>query len=492
MIRQSSWDKPIKKEFPHLNSKIATGVAIIGGGITGVTAAYLLSRSGKKVTLIDRYGIGSGETGNTTAMCTIYFDTPPEKIEKNFNKQTAIDIWKAGAEAIDTLEYLIHKENIECDFKRCNAYIYALKDEDKEKLQQHTIFANQSGFSAAFNQVNELPFQNYGYLTLQNQAKFHPLKYLEQLIQKLQNVEIYTNTVAVSVEETEGKIRIKTDSGEIIADDVIIATHFPFTADIMLSDKYKPYNTYEIEAEIPRDVFLEAIYWDNETPYNYFRIDKLENNDRIILGGYDHPTGKNPSIDPYQKLEKYVTEILKIAEYKLTRQWSGQVLNTLDGLPLIGKYKNNHYIASGFEGNGMTFGTFSAMMLTDLILGKENKYVEMFKPSRLKNKTGFVAEGVAKGVEFTKEFLKAEVNNDYSELSNNSGKVVRVDGKPTALYKDENGKIIKKSAFCTHMKCIVNWNDVDKSWDCPCHGSRFAKTGEVITGPATSPLPNKD
>jgi glycine/D-amino acid oxidase-like deaminating enzyme/nitrite reductase/ring-hydroxylating ferredoxin subunit len=496
IINEPTWIDISLKSYPKLTENLQTEIVIIGGGLTGVTAAYMLAKQGKKVILIEKYTIGAGETSNTTAFITSFFDTPTKDIEKHFGALGAKNIWKCGQQAIATIAKIVSEEKIPCEFTYCDAYIYALHNNQVKNLQNEAAYAQKYDIQASFNKTDDtLPFKNNGYLSLKNQAKFHPLKYLNHLAEKAteQGASIYGNTTAQSVKNKGGKVIVQTDTNQIEAKKVIVATHFPFIFDFLSSDKLIPYTTYVLEADIPVSSFTQSVYWDSEDPYTYFRIEKNEHKDRIILGGADHKVGnKNIETHPYDTLKHYLKETLKIHDAQIHRQWSGEIYESIDGIPLIGEYKENIYVATGFAGNGMTYGTYAASLITDHILGLENESTQLFNPKRFKNLKAFIKEGLHKGLSFTGNFIKSEISGDPTNIPNETGAVLRMNGKPTAIYKDENGTILKLSAFCTHMNCIINWNSTEKTWDCPCHGSRFKKTGEVLTGPANKPLERKN
>lgn len=331
-------------------------------------------------------------------------------------------------------------------------------------------------------------------MELKNQAKFHPLKYLNSLIDECDKngVMLFEKTEALSIDEEDDFVTVKTTGkNSIKAKHVIIATHNPFDVYTIFVGRLHQCNSYVINLEIPKDKIKEALYWDTEEPYHYMRIDSGENFDSLILGGVDHRTGEeNISIEErYKSLEEYIKQILPDLNYKLVHKWSGQVIESVDGLPFIGFVPGSKrkLIGTGFAGNGMTYGTLTAKICSDLINGQSNKYENLFSTSRLKNIAGVLKEGAAYVNHMIKRPFEGE---DISEndIQNNSGAVINKDGKKIAIYKDGNGKVIRMSAICTHMGCVVEWNNDSKTWDCPCHGSRFEKTGEVLNGPAEKPL----
>jgi glycine/D-amino acid oxidase-like deaminating enzyme/nitrite reductase/ring-hydroxylating ferredoxin subunit len=487
--RISKWKDEInvQQRYPTLDKKIEVDITIIGGGITGVTTAYLLSNEGLRVALIERNQIGSGETGNTTAMITHFFDSYSSKLEKDTNIESTKAYWDAKQLAIEKIQEFVIKENINCDLTKCSSYIYALDDNGIKDLERELEYAEKFSYKLKLEYANMFPFENKGHIEIPDQYKFHPRKYILELIEKAKEngVHVFENTQATDIKEQDDFSIIKTTSGEIHTNKIVLATHYPYSKDPILLGKLTPYNSYVIEVEIAKDIFVEGNYWDTQDPYMYFRIEKGEAIDILIVGGCDHRTGKLEREAPYKDLELYLQDTLGIKEYKLLHTWSGQVIESNDGLPFIGKYKDNKYIATGFWGNGMTFGTFSAILLADIICGRDNQFEKIFAVNRLNKPTAFINEGL----ENAKDFIVGRLPTfDKDESDTESGQIISEDGKKVAVYKDKNGKTIKISAYCTHMGCIVNWNKTDKTWDCPCHGSRFSTKGKVITGPADKEL----
>lgn len=478
---------PASTTYPSLKQDLQCDTLVIGAGITGLTTAYLLSTEGKKVVLIEREYIGYGETSHTTAMITIFFDFYSKEIKKMLGEKAAKAYWDTKQAAVNKIVHIIQKESIQCDLTTCFNYVYAVDVAGFDSLQEEAGFGKKFGYEVGVSQDQDLGFNNIGYIEINDQAKFHPLKYLYSIAQILSEsgTHIFEHTIAAEIKGDGNHVKVITNHGEITAKDVVIATHYPFNADPILMGKLTPLNSYVIQAEIPKDKFEEANYQDTNDPYYYWRIEKGEKTDRLILGGCDHRTGDTKNTHKvFENLEEYAHEVLGLKDISVTHRWSGQVIETGDYLPLIGQYKDHQYIATGFSGNGMTFGTYSAMLITDLIMGRKNEYSELFDPSRSKNIAGVMHEGMLNA----KDFVAGRFSSFLHKPSKEKGVVTRDDGKPTAIYTDNSGKQTKISAVCTHLGCIVNWNEFEDTWDCPCHGSRFDIKGKVLTGPALKPL----
>lgn len=490
MTPSSPWIADLEPAFPVLDATLEVDVAIIGGGIAGIMTAYQLSKAGKKVALLEQGRLAEGASGWTTAFVTYVTDMPFSGLKTTFGAEHAALAWKSGREAIDELERVIKAENIACDFMRCPAYVYATDEPGLTYLHREEELAKAAGFSVQMDDA-ALGFATPGHLRVDSQAKFDPVKFLIALAERSVSLgaRIFEKSKVVSYAGANPCI-VKTKGGEIHAQQIVLATHMPNGDPDQVSARLTAYQTYCLEAKIPSGTIPEAIYWDTDKPYHYFRVDKFADHDRLILGGEDHKTGH--SGDPkahFTSLENFLKDLLPEAKYEIIRQWSGEILEPIDGLPFIGlTHKNKHYLmATGFSGNGMTFGVLSGMILRDLILNNENSYAKLYRTRRF---TGAL-HLLERGYNYINEVIIGRLAHDTSTVKGiapGSGAVVEIHGKKTAVFKTADGKIIKLSPVCTHLKCIVQWNDAGKTWDCPCHGSRYQKDGAVINGPAQKPL----
>lgn len=483
----SRWikDVPLTKSYPSLSGDLEVEVAIVGGGIAGIMTAYYLAKAGKKVVLLEKDVLAGGETGYTTAFLTEVFDFYLHELKKKYGKEKAKRIWQSGQDMIAEIEKLAHQEKIDCDFMRCPAYIYAADEKGRKKIRKEYDLAKELGFDVEWHEKGKFNFDNQGVLTVQNQAKFHPRKFLIPLAEKATTygAQIFEETEVKSY-ENNGPFLVHTNKGTIQADQLVICSSIPNTGNVEVVTRLLPYQSYIIELEVQDLKLEEAIYWDTQNPYQYFRVD----GQRIILGGMDHPTGKKDHQDPHKKLEDYFRKIFPSMNYKIISKWGGEILESVDQLPFIGPLISNKniFIATGFAGNGMTLGPLSAVINSSFVLGREHKYSDLYKIKRLKGLGKFIGHGM----NFVWHFFRDRifVDKSYARLAKDEGKVVQQDGKKIAVYKDPQGQVHKMSAVCTHMGCIVEWNGSEKSWDCPCHGSRFDSKGAVLAGPAKTPL----
>lgn len=468
-----------------------TDVAIIGGGITGITCAYYLSKAGKRVTLIEQNGLLEGDTGYTTAFFTYVIDTALIDLKKTFGKDDASLVWSSSKDMIDEVERIIREERIDCEFTRCDATIFAHDEKGKKHLQDTATLAKELGFPLSFHE-DSLPFSAHGYLRIPQQAKLHPIKYLEALagIAKKAGVVIREHTHVHAVHPGE-PMTLLTSTGKVTARDVIVATHGPVTNELQFPSRLKASRSYVLHASIPQGVLAEGLYWNTEDPYHYFRVDAGRAHDRILMGGEDHVTGqsKEPEEEHFVDLEVYFRNLLPTIPFEILDRWSGQIYETIDGLPYIGLAagQTHQYIATGYNGNGMTFGTMAAKVISSLIIDGKHPWSDLYRCLRAHG----VGTFLERGADFAYELIKGYVHRDKTSIEDmpaDSGALIMEHGKPIAVFKQADGQVKKCSGVCTHLGCTVKWNSLERSWDCPCHGSRFDTDGQVLNGPAIKPL----
>jgi glycine/D-amino acid oxidase-like deaminating enzyme len=393
---KTTWQNTIdgKKgvEFKPLNENIVTDVVIVGGGITGTTLAYLLSRAGKKVTVLEKGTLTeSSTTAYTTAFLTYEIDTRLQDLVKMFGKDKAQGVWNSGIDAIDLIESIIFEEKIECEFTRCPLYIYANSESEWSHIKKEAELAKEASFKVEIHPnkktKDKLPFKNFGYVQIPDQAKFHPLKYVAGLREHAvkYGAQFFENTEAVSMDGTK-IVTIKTKSGHSVkAEFVIVATYVPFHKPKELFAKKGMYTSYVYELDFHGLELEEALYMDGANPYHYFRVDKTGQSQRVIIGGEDHREEiKIDSKKNFKALREYSEELLG-RDYKIKTKWDSGVLETIDGLPYIGPYSGelpNRLVATGFSGNGMTYSMVAGVILCEYIMGKKNKYEEIYTPRR--------------------------------------------------------------------------------------------------------------
>lgn len=503
----SYWIDSVKqKNYQPLAADIKTDILIVGGGISGITTAYSLTKAGRQVVLIEDGLLCSGETGRTTAHVVNALDDRYYDIQSMHGKDNAKLAAESHTAAIDFIEKTISEHGIECDFKRLNGYLF-LHPTDKEKtLDDEYKATRESGIDTEL--IDSVPGINYEpgrALVFPQQAQFHPTKYLTALAEFISNNggTIYTGTHAEEFKKNE----VVANGCTIKANHIVVATNSPINNTLIGHTKQHAYRTYVIGAQIAKGI-QPALWWDTgdqeskwvSYPYHYARLQHLdEQNDLLIVGGEDHKTGQADAEDisqdeRYERLEEWAR--LRFPEMKeVDYKWSGQVLEPVDSLAFIGKNPgdDNVYIITGDSGNGMTHGTIGGILVTDIITGKENAWEKLYSPNRisLKATKDFLEEAGNMAVQYG-DFLKAGDIKSQKELANNEGAVMNVGLQKVAVYKTAEGTLNAYTAVCPHLGCVVQWNKDEETFDCPCHGSRFTKEGVVINGPALSNLKSFD
>ncbi|HEU4679655.1 MAG TPA: FAD-dependent oxidoreductase [Terrimicrobiaceae bacterium] len=483
--------------FPRLTGRVEADVLIVGGGITGITTAYLLKRAGCRVALVDLNNIGGGETAHTTAHLTFVADTRLHELASQLGRERAQAFWGAGHLAMQQIGSIVDELKIGCELRRVPGYLFAAtgKDEQTEaaSLREDALIANALGFDAAFIE-NDPVFQRPA-VRFPNQLKFHPLKYLNVIAQTIpgDGCHIFSRTSGSNI--NSDKHELETKEGSISYGAVVAATNVPILGErntlggALFQTKLAAYSTYAIEAEI--ESAAESLHWDTGDPYLYCRFDKRDGRKSVILGGEDHKTGQEENTEArYDRLERILRETFPTA--RLKHRWSGQVLETPDGLPYIGEVRERQFLATGFSGNGMTLGTFSAILIRDLLTGQSNPWRELFAPQR--KATIGTWDYLRENKDYPAYLLKGLASRPATvdEPRRGFGEVIELKGEKRAVYCDDHGKRTVLSPICPHMGCVVAWNGAEKTWDCPCHGSRFTATGELMAGPAESGLQPKE
>jgi glycine/D-amino acid oxidase-like deaminating enzyme/nitrite reductase/ring-hydroxylating ferredoxin subunit len=485
-----------------LEKDIQVDVAVIGGGITGLTAAYLFKKAGCSVALIERGRCGGFDTVNTTAHLTCVPDIRLHKLAAKFGKEATKAVWESGGAAIDQIANNIRNEKIECDFDWIPGYLHAPVGQDAAKeiasLQKDFQLASELGFPAEF--LDSIPFINRPGIKFPHQAKFHPLKYLAALLRTIpgRGSHVFENTEAGEIQARP--LAVKIGKQKIRCSYLVLATHTPLTGKTNLASatlfqsKLFLYTSYAVGGKIPGGVLPEVSFWDTADPYHYLRVDKHRGFDYAIFGGEDHKTGqKKDTAQAYEYLKRAFLQLVPNAQ--IDHQWSGQIVETQDGLPYIGETAERQFVATGFSGNGMTFGTLGAMMAVDAFLKRKNPWADLFDVHRKKILGGtwkFLNENKDYPYYMVRNWLGRAESKSLRSVKTDRGKIIHINGHKVAAYRNAHGKISIHSPVCTHLGCIVEWNGAEKTWDCPCHGSRFAATGEVLSGPAEKPLAKID
>jgi glycine/D-amino acid oxidase-like deaminating enzyme/nitrite reductase/ring-hydroxylating ferredoxin subunit len=483
--------------FTSLQEKISADVCVVGGGIAGLTAAYLLLKEGKSVVLIEAMEIGAGESGRTTA----HFFPPDDRyfeIERAFGTGTAHLVADSYRQATDLVESIVRTEKIACDFERLDGYLFSLSSDGYADLDKELAAAFRAG--VAVNKVVQVPglsFDTGPALRFSNQAQFHPLKYLSGLAEAIarHGGRMYTGTRALDVAGDDQSQLITTGSGQIRAGAVVMATNTPINNRVVLHTKQAGYRTYVIGLRVPKGSVPRILLWDTGDPYYYVRLatpDQQAADDMLIVGGADHKVGQDEHPEHrYDEIEAWVRSRYPMAGV-VDFKWSGEVMEPADGMAYLGRNpmdNRNVYIITGDSGNGMTHCTAGAMLVTDLIMGRENRWASVYDPSRKVTHgiSAFIRDQANTLSQYRDWLTGGEVDSPQ-EIAAGQGAILRQDEKKLAVYRDANGGLHAFSAACTHLGCVVSWNSAEKSWDCPCHGSRFDIHGEVLHGPAVTSL----
>lgn len=482
---------------PPLQHSMETDVCIVGGGISGLTCAYLLLKEGKQVVVLDKGAIAGGQSARTTGHLTWILDDHFQELEKLFGQDGAFFAAQSHREAVNLIEEIILENQIECDFERVNAYLFVPPGESLEILDRELEAMKRASIEA--KQVSKAPFSTFDTgpcLEFPHQAQFHSLKYLSGLVKAILRLggKIYSSTSVQNCIDGE-PCKVVTDRGyEVTAKAVIVATDSPVNDRFMIHTKQAAHRTYVIAAQIPKGSIPKGLYWDTPDPYHYIRIQKHETDphkDWLIIGGEDHKTGQDQDGEGrYLLLERWARErfpMMETVEYR----WSGQIMEPVDSLAFIGRnpHDKHTYIITGDSGNGLTHGTLGASLITSLIIGKRIPWSALYDPSRktLASASEFTKENFNVATQYADWLMPGQVES-VDQIPAGSGAIIRKGLTKEAIYRDEKGKLHCYSAVCPHLGCLVTWNEGEKSWDCPCHGSRFDAYGQVLNGPAISPL----
>jgi len=497
----SLWiDTTPSTNYPSLRGDVDADVAIVGAGITGITAAYLLAKAGKSVVLVDKGRIVMSETGHTTAHIIEATDADYRDLIKTHGEDGARTNTDAIRSAIDLIRSLVGELGIDCGFKPVDGYLYAEEEKDREYLLRQQEFLRHAGIEMEWVDHVPLPFATIGGLRCRNQYVFHVRQYLLSVAEAAaeHGVRIFENTLVNDIEnaEKDGRCLVKSEEATVRARHVLLATHVPINDRGEIWAKMHMTRTYVVAAPIEPGEITDALFWDTAYPYHYTRVLDTKEGSFLVVGGEDRDVGKDGNDEErYRSLEEYCRTRFGVTTF--THRWSGQINEPADMVPFIGQSSHGKsvWMSTGYSGTGMTYGTLAAILLSDFALERENRYAKLYDPER--KQVGSILENlVTKAAELPRRMIEKVTHLDVeapsvADVREGEGKIVSNGGAKVAAARIE-GELRALDPACSHMGCTVAWNAAEKSWDCPCHGSRFDTRGEVLNGPATVPLARRE
>jgi glycine/D-amino acid oxidase-like deaminating enzyme/nitrite reductase/ring-hydroxylating ferredoxin subunit len=494
----SAWlaTRPEPRSFPTLDRDARADVAVLGGGIVGITTALLLREAGLDVVLLEADRLAHGVSGHTTAKVTSQHGLVYARLRARFGAEGARTYAEANQAALEWIADRVASDAIECDFRRRPAYAYVTSERSRGKLEDEARAADEAGLPAWLAETVPLPFDLEAAVRFDNQAEFHAGRYLGALADRLAaaGARVFEHTRAVEV-INDGDRVVKTPGGDVTAGHVVVATHYPFLDRSLAFARVSPQRSYAILCRIA-GALPEGMFISGDSPSRSVRAVPLEGEELLLVGGEGHKPGTGGDTRVrYRRLEAFAREHWDVRS--VDYRWSAQDNTTLDGVPYVGQltpWDGRVLMATGFAKWGMTGGTAAAIILADRVQDKENAWAGLFDPSRLTLRASarrFLTENAQVGLRFVGDRLTKPGLRSLEELRPGEGDIVRHDGEKVAAFRDDDGTVTAVAPVCTHLGCQVNFNAAERSWDCPCHGSRFAVDGSVLHGPAVHRLERK-
>ena len=482
-----------KSNFKTLNGNEETEICVIGGGLFGLTTAYYLTKCGKKVIVLEKGEIGSKVSGNTTGKITSQHDLFYAHLIDDYGEDYAKKYLEANEKAIENIKQIIKEEQIDCDFSMQKSYVYTTKEDEVLEIQKEVAVVNKLGKNAKFVNKIDLPIKIKGAIEFEGQAQFHPRKYMLGLANSIEKQnKIYQYTTVTDVEKNGEKYKVYTDKGSVEAKYIVMASHFPI---INMPGFYfvKMYQStsyliaVETKSQLPQGMYINV-----KEPMYSFRTANYNGKEILLIGGVGNKT-EEPIEDNshYEKLEKKAREMYP--DCKILYRWNTRDCISLDKIPYIGEFSNlmkNVYVGTGFKKWGMTSTNVAANIVTDKIMGNKNKYEEIFTATRMKPiKNRWEVENILKQTVNSIALNKFKIE-PYSieQIKNDNAAIIEINGDNIGVYKDAKGEVYAVKPNCSHLGCLLSWNNLDKTWDCPCHGSRFDYMGRNIYEPAIKNL----
>lgn len=488
---------PQKRPYDTLAGDMEVEVAIVGGGIAGLSCAYWLAKAGRRVAVLEDGLVGSGESGRTSAHLASILEAPFTKLEHLHGADGARLIHQSHAAAIDTIERIVRDEKIPCGFTRVNAYQFPGPDSPLEALEAEAGAAARAGVTDV--EIGEDPIRGFSYrgpyIVFPEQAQFNPMAYLLGLLSAIKRLggHVCERTHVLGI-NGRGPYEVMTGSGHRVqAARVAVATNAPITERLSVHPKQHAFRTYVVGIAYPRGAIEKALFWDTAEPYHYVRTYEAagDADGVLIAGGEDHATGTADDEESrFIKLDDWArTQFMNLG--RQVHRWSGQVMESVDGIGYIGPSPGGDgtFIVTGDSGNGLTHGTIAGLLFDDLVNGRENPWFSLYHPARVSLRAvGEMAKGNLETARQYGDWIAPGEADSEADIALGEGGIVRDGLKKDAVYRDEKGAVHRFSATCRHLGCVVRWNGSEKTWDCPCHGSRYDRYGEVINGPAAEGL----
>ena len=489
------------REYPRLRGFQEADVCVVGAGLAGLTTAYLLAREGRGVIVLDDNAIGGGETGQTTAHLASANDDYFHVLERIHGPEAARLVYRSHQEAIEEIGRIVSREAIDCEYERVNGYWWLAEETAPDFLRTEFDAARRAGAEVELlDHVPGLPCERRPALRFGRQGQFHPLRYLQGLAACIERDggAIHTGNHVTEIESADGA-RAAGDAFEVRAGAIVVCTNTPIVDRFAVHTKQAPYRTFVIAARVPRGTFPHLLLWDTLDPYHYVRLARIDADpasELLVAGGEDHKTGHfDDGVRRFAALERWARARFPMMG-AVEHRWSGQVMEPVDHLAFIGRDpggREDVYVVTGDSGQGMTHGTIAGMVIRDQVLGRTNPWEHLYAPTRRSLDAASVKEWITENLDVGKQYLDLVPGvhitaEDPSDIMPGSGAILQRGTMKVAAFRTDDGELIERSAYCPHLGCVVRWNSLEHSWDCPCHGSRFAPDGEVLNGPAAGPL----
>ncbi len=481
--------------LPDYNpAKFETGntiydVVIVGGGVTGITTAFELQKRGFQCLVAEAHNLCFGTSGGTTAHLNTFFDKTYAEVTSDFGKKESELLAIAARDAIDLYKNNIGTLMLDCEYSEHDGFVFAQDEKQADELEKMYSSSLEAGVAVHYTDKIPISIPFIKALSYPGQGQIHPVKYVHGLASAFEanGGRILENCFITTVDQGE-IISLHYENGTLQARQVIYATHIPPGVNL-LHLRCAPYRSYVMAIELEDGQYPDSPVYDMQDPYHYYRTQETNGKKYLIAGGEDHKTGHEENTEePFNRLETYLRGIFKIKEIKF--KWSSQYFEPADGLAYIGRLPGgaeNVYVATGFGGNGMIYSHIAAKVLTEMVTKSPDAYDGLFKPSRVKPVAGFsafVKENADVAAKLISGLFSTDHLSDVEKMESDTGRVVKMDHESVAIYKSNSGSVFAVNSVCTHLKCVVTWNQTEKSWDCPCHGARYAIDGTVLTGPS--------